>query len=992
MRKLIPAAAKTVITLCVLLLTSGVVFTQQVDPAMFNGMRWRLIGPFRAGRVSAGAIDPDPNTYYIGLPGGGVWKTTDAGQVWSPIFDAVHVASIGAIAVSPSNSKIVYVGTGEQTPGNGVYKSTDAGATWTNVGLHDTHFIGEILLDPANPDVVLVAAIGDRNSGAERGVFKSSDGGRTWAKVLFKEDAGGSASMVAALDNPKIVYATLAPAAGGRGAGAGRGPAGGGLLIYRSTDQGSTWTPIGGKGLPASTAGRQAIAIAAGTGGRRIYTNLREGLFRSDDGGDTWERWTTDPRIAGIGVIADPKNPDVLYVTQTSMYRTTDGGRTWASYVGAPSGDDFRLLWIDPRNSNRLLAGVDQGGIVSVDAGKTWSNWYTQPTAQLYHVSTDNAFPYRVYATQQDSGSVAVPSRSDFGEISFRDWYSPGAFEWGFIAVDPTDSNIAYGEGWYNAIVRFDKRTEQLSHVFVPGSKYRSAQMTPLAFSPQDPHTLYLGTQFVMKTTDEGMHWTDISPDLTVSKSRPAPAAPAPGAPAPRTAIFTFSPSTLKRGAMWIGTNNGIVQATDDGASWRDVTPPDVPPTATVNTIEAGHHDAGTAYAAVAVPADLHPYIYRTHDGGKTWQKIVNGLDDTVFVRVVREDPVRKGLLYAGTETSVYVSFDDGDNWQSLQLNLPTSSMRDLDVHGDDLIVATYGRSIWILDNLTPLRQADASIATSDVHFFKPQTAMRWRWDMNQDTPLPIETPVGQNPPDGAILDYYLKSAPAGEITLTMTDARGAIVRRYTSTAPPAPTLASNVPEYWFAPPVALPKGAGLNRFAWNLRYPNPKVLPFGYFGGFLKYVEYTLADHAIPGQTPREQPEGALVAPGEYVATLEAGGKTYRQPLAVKPDPRVRASQADLVAQEALARQIGDGLVASYDAYYQLTAHDEKSKIADAIGVANRDLARYLAMLESGDSRPAETLRAAVADTCEALVKALGEARSVPGATIPAAPACGGR
>jgi photosystem II stability/assembly factor-like uncharacterized protein len=991
MRKLIPSAAKTVITCVFLLLSSGIVFTQQVNPALFSGMRWRLIGPFRAGRVSAGAIDPDPNTYYIGTPGGGVWKTTDAGQVWSPIFDEVHVASIGAIAVSPSNSKIVYVGTGEQTPGSGVYKSTDAGATWTNVGLRDTHFIGEILVDPANPDVVLVAAIGDRNSGAERGVFKSSDGGRTWTKVLFKEDAGGSASMVAALDNPKMVYATLAPAGLGRGAGAGRG-AGGAVMIYKSTDQGSTWSPIGGKGLPVSGAGRQAIAIAAGTGGRRLYLNCRDGLHRSDDGGDTWEKWTTDPRIAGIGVIADPKNPDVLYVTQTSMYRSTDGGRTWASYVGAPSGDDFRLLWIDPRNSNRLLAGVDQGGIVSVDTGKTWSNWYTQPTAQLYHVSTDNAFPYRVYATQQDSGSVAVPSRSDFGEVSFRDWYSPGAFEWGFIAVDPTDSNIAYGEGWYNAIVRFDKRTEQLSHVFVPGSKYRSVQMTPLAFSPQDPHTLYLATQFVMKTTDAGMHWEVISPDLTESKSRPAPAVAPSGGPPLRAAIFSFSPSPVKRGMMWAGTNNGLVQVTEDGTSWREVTPPGLPAAATVGALEAGHHDAGTAYAVIAVPNDSHPYIYRTHDAGKTWQTIVAGLDESAFARVVREDPVRKGLLYAGTETSVYVSFDDGDRWQSLQLNLPTSSMRDLDVHGDDLIVGTYGRSIWILDDLTPLRQVDAQVAASEVHFFKPQTAMRWRWDMNQDTPLPIETPVGQNPPDGAIVDYYLKSAPAGEITLTIADARGAVVRRYTSTPPPAPTLPANVPEYWFAPPVALPKAAGLNRFAWNLRYPNPKVLPFGYFGGFLKYVEYTLADHAIPGQTPREQPEGALVAPGEYVATLEVNGRSYRQPITVKPDPRVRATQADLVEQEASAKQIADLLAVSYDVYYQLTAHDAKSKAADAIGVANRDLARYLAMLESGDSRPAETLRAAVAESCEALVKALGEARSVPGAAIPAAPACGGR
>jgi len=993
MRKLILTAARTLAALCVLILSSGVVFTQSMPRSLFEGMRWRLIGPFRAGRVSAGAIDPDPNTYYIGTPGGGVWKTTDAGQVWTPIFDAEHVASIGAIAVSPSNPKIIYVGTGEQTWGNGIYKSADAGATWTNVGLRDTRLVGEVLVDPGNPDVVLVAAIGDLRNQApaaemsrfnttERGVFKSTDGGRTWTKTLFKEDAGGSASMVWALDNPKIVYATLAPApaAGGRGApstGSGQAPAG--VAIYKSTDQGSTWAPIGGKGLPVSFSGRQAVAIAAGTSGRRVFTNIRDGLFRSDDGGETWERWTTDPRIAGIGVIADPKNPDVMYVTQTSMYRTTDGGRTWASYVGAPSGDDFRLLWIDPRNSSRLLAGVDQGGIVSVDAGKTWSNWYTQPTAQLYHVSTDTAFPYRVYATQQDSGSVAVPSRSDFGEIGFRDWYSPGAFEWGFIAPDPLDPAVAYGESWYNAVIRFDKRTEQLTHVFVPGSKYRSAQMTPLAFSPQDPHTLYLCTQFVMKTTDAGMHWSEASPDLTVTAKRPAPTEPAQN----RAAIFTFAPSSVKPGVMWAGTSNGIVQMTEDGKTWIDVTPPDIPANATIAMIEAGHYDAATAYAVVNVPQVLRHFIYRTHDNGKTWQAIVSGLDTSglAFTRVVREDPVRKGLLYAGTESAVYVSFDDGDNWQSLQLNLPTSSMRDLVVHGDDLIVGTYGRSIWILDDVTPLREATAATAAADVHFFKPQTAVRWRWDMNQDTPLPIETPVGQNPPDGAIFDYYLKGAPAGEISLTIADAHGAVVRRYTSTPPSAPTMPSNVPEYWFGAPVALPKAAGINRFAWNLRYPTPKVLPFGYFGGFLKYIEYTLADHAIPGQTPREQPEGALVAPGEYVATLEVGGKTFRQALTVKPDPRVRATQADLVEQEALAKRIGGGLAVSHDRYYQLKAKDEGSKTADAIGIANRDLARYLAMLESGDGRPSETLRDAVNQSCEALDKALVEAGGAAGA-----------
>lgn len=991
-------------------LSTTIASSQQVSPALFSGLKWRLIGPFRGGRVSAGAIDPDVNTYYIGTPGGGVWKTTDAGQVWVPIFDQVRVASIGAIAVSRANSMIVYVGTGEQTPGNGIYKSTDGGVTWANVGLTDTHIIGEILVDPADPDLVLVAAIGDRGSGAERGVFRSADGGRTWKKVLYKEDGGGSASLVAAPDNPEVLYAAIAASADGDcGGGGGRG----GVLLYKSLDKGSTWAPVASRGLPTSGACRQAIAIAAGTGGRRLFVNLRDGLYQSDDGGDSWRRSTTDPRIAGIGVIADPKNPDILYVTQTSMYRSMDGGRTFESLVGAPSGDDFRLLWIDPHDSKRLLAGVDQGGIISVDAGRTWSNWYNQPTAQLYHVSTNNAFPYRVYAAQQDSGTVAVPSRSDYGEISDRERYSIGGFEYGFIVADPLDPNIVYSQGWYRTVVRFDKTTGQITHVFVPGTKFRTSNMVPLAFSPHDPHTLYLGAQFVLKTSDGGMHWESISPDLTDRKVTATAANRPPVAPA----ISTLAPSTVQRGEIWAGTSNGAVHFTDDGMAWPDVTPQDTPALATVNTIEAGRHDAAAAYAAISGLNDSRPYVYRTRDKGRTWQKIVAGLDDSALVRVVREDPVRKGLLYAGTETSVYVSFDDGDHWQSLQLNLPTSSMRDLVVHGDDLVVATYGRSLWILDNVTPLREIAAETAAPDVRLFHSPAAVRVRWDMNQDTPLPIETPAGRNPPDGAIIDYYLKSTPPGEVTLTISDARGDLVRKYTSEPPPRPTLLPNVPDYWFAPPAVLSKAPGMNRFAWNLRYPTPKVLPFSYYGNVLSYVEYTLADHAIPGETPRDQPEGPYVVPGEYVAELSVGGRTYRQTLTVKPDPRVHPSQADLIDQLALVMDMIDGLAASYDAYYQLTAlrsaiaDRRKSMTANAggvsktievldgqaasimngtpgapgVGPANRDLARYFTMAESGDARPAETLRAAAGDSCQALADALGRWRQLNGERLPA-------
>ncbi len=991
-----------------ILLSTTVSLAQQMNPGLFSGLRWRLIGPFRSGRVSAvEGVPGDPNTFYIGTPGGGVWKTTDAGRVWKPIFDDVHVASIGAVAVSRSNPNVVYVGTGEETAGNGVYKSSDAGATWTQAGLQETHVIGAVAIDPANPDIVLVAAMGDRLPGPARGVFRTTDGGRTWTKVLYKDETLGAPALAMEPGNPRSVYAVLAPPRGM--------PAKDPIpsQIYKSTDEGVTWTPLAGQGLPTSAMGRIAVACAGPSG--RVFAIDRDGLFRSDDGGATWQRSTTDPRIVAGGVVGDPSNADVIYVTQTSLYRSADGGRTFTAIAGAPSGDDYRLLWVDARDGRRLLAGVDQGAQISVNGGETWGDWYNQPTGQLYHVSTDNAFPYRVYAAQQDSGTVAIPSRSDFGEISFRDWYSIGGFEFGFIVPNPSDPDTVFSAGWYHTTIRYDRRTQQIAHVFVPGTKYRTANMPPLAFSPHDPHTLYLGTQFVMQTTDQGMHWTAISPDLTA-----VPGAD-PKAPIPDTvALTTLSPSRAQRGVIWVGTSNGRMQMTsDEGATWRDVTSPDLPANSNISVIEAGRHDANAAYAAVIARDDLRPYLYRTRDQGRTWQKIVEGLDPTAFVRVVREDPVRKGLLFAGTEAQVYVSFDDGDHWQSLQLNLPTSSMRDLDVHGDDLVVATYGRSIWILDNVTPLREADGGVAASDAHFFKPPVAVRVRWDMNQDTPLPVEMPVGQNPPDGAIFDYFLKTAASKSVALTIADAQGRVVRSYSTEAPPRSTLLPNVPEYWFAPPSVLDTTPGMHRFVWNLRYPNPKVLPFSYYGNILDYVEYTLADHAVPGQTPRDQPEGPLVVPGEYTVTLAAGGARLTQPLAVRPDPRVRATQADLAAQLALAVRITDGLAASYDGYYQVDALrtelaarlkaldpkraadatkavqalDGKTKgikdgtaAAPGFGIANRDLARYLAMVESGDSKPADALQTTIDGTCDALAAAIAAWRDVNGPAVAAA------
>jgi len=1002
----------------------------QIDPSNFAALQWRLIGPFRAGRVSAGAVDPsDANTYYFGTPGGGVWKSTNAGQTWSPIFDATGMASIGALAVAASNTQTIYVGTGEETRGDGVYKSTDGGKSWTNVGLRDTHYIGSIVVSAANPDEVVVGAIGDRAPGQDRGVFRSTDGGKTWTRVLFVDDTAGCPSVVAAPDAPRILFATLYPSVGARGVGLappvvpGQPPPAPGAppftrepAVFKSTDGGATWTRLAAKGLSSPPVGRQALAVVAKSGGRIVLAGLSDGLYRSEDGGETWTRANHDPRITPVGVIADPSNADLVYVTQTALYRSTDGGRTFDAFAGAPSGDDFQLLWIDPRDSHRLLAGVDQGAVISVDAGKSWSSWYNQPTGQFYHVVTDDRFPYRVYAAQQDSGSVAVPSRSDFGEISYRDWYSPGGFEFGYLAPDPLDPDIVFAGGWYRTVVRFDRRTGQIVHVFVPGSRYRSVNNAPMFFSPQDPRALYYGTQYMMKSTDGGMTWKEVSPDLTdvPARAQTPPRPPSPSVPS----ITTFSLSYVKAGVIWAATNNGVVQMTaDGGATWKNVSPGDVPANGSFEIIEAGRHDVGTAYATLIVPQDVRPYVYRTQDSGATWQRIVDGLPDTAIARVVREDPVRKGLLFCGTESAVFVSFDAGNHWQSVQLNLPASSMRDLWIHGDDVVLGTYGRSLWILDDITPLRQFTSDAPA--VRLFEPAPAIRVRWDVNGDTPLPVEVPTAPNPPEGAILDYSLRSVPDGVMTLTIKDARGAVVRAFTSNTPQASTLLANVPEYWFAPPTMLTKNRGLNRVAWNLRYPNPKILPFGYFGGLLDFVEYTLADHAIPGRTPRDQPEGPLALPGTYTVELSADGKTDRKTLVLERDPRTRASDADLEAQFALATRITDALLVTYDSYASLRAlragvadrikaltdagvaadvtdavkaFDKKvdavqngTAAAPGVGLVNRDLARYYEMLTSGDARPAERLRAAVAETCRGLTSALASWRNLTASDLPA-------
>jgi photosystem II stability/assembly factor-like uncharacterized protein len=1008
---------KTIAIFLLALMVTSSALTQEIPPNLTQAMQWRLIGPHRGGRItSVSGVPSQTATYYVGTPGGGVWKTEDDGQVWKPIFDQEHVASIGAIAVAPSEPKIVYVGTGEQTQGNGVYKSTDAGSTWTNVGLRETHIISGIVVDPRNPDMVLVAAAGDHWSGAERGVYKTIDGGKNWKKVLFKDAETSVADLALDPDNPGILYAALWHRQDRPPDPDEKPKTEQDAAIYKSTDQGSTWSVVEGKGLPTEPMERVGVAVAPGTNGMRVYAIATQGLFRSEDGGANWQRSTTDPRIEGSGyfsrVFVDPKNADFVYVAQTSMYRSTDGGRSFEAWSGAPSGDDVHVLWINPANTKHMILGVDQGAIVSVDGGNTWSSWYNQATGQFYHVSTDRQFPYYVYAAQQDSGTAAIPSRSDYGEITYRDWAPTGGFEFSYIAPDPANPNYVYAGGWYGTVLRYDKTTGQIVHLLVRNSRYRTANMAPIAFSPQDPHTLYAAAQYVLKSNDGGFNWQEVSPDLAqkaeAEKKKPDPR---------RAVITTLALSPIKAGVIWAGTGNGIIQVTKDGKTWQNVTIAGLPDRSAVTLVEASHYDAAAAYAVISEFHELLPLIYRTRDYGQSWQLINNGLPDSGNARVVREDPVRKGLLYGGTWNGIYVSLDDGDHWQSLQLNLPTATVTDLDVHGDDLVAATYGRSLWILDDITPLRQFNKKWTQSNVYLLRPRNAVRARWDMSQDTPLPPETPAGDNPPDGAIIDYVLKSPPAGDIKLSIFDAKNHLVQEFTNVPASIDQAPANAPEYWFAPPATLSTKAGLNRFTWNLRYPAMKALLYSYYGNPLDYIEYTLSDHAVPGEFPRELQPGPFVVPGEYSLALTVDGQTYRQPLTVTLDPRVLTSQSDLVHQLDVETSVSDQMAASYDGDLQARALREaiadrqkslgndatkndptKKDAADALkalddqaadvlagkpedlglGPLNRELARLAFMIESGDARPAALLEASVEQYCQDLSKRLTQWRDL--------------
>jgi len=848
--------------------------------------------------------------------------------------------------------------------GNGVYKSIDAGKTWQHIGLDETEHIGTVWVDPRNPDIVLAAALGRTYAkNNQRGVFKSTDGGKTWRNVLHKDDITGAVDMVFAPDNSKIGYAALwehYTAPGGRAAIESAGFAG----IYKTIDSGETWAQLT-EGLPTGRLGRIGVAVAAG--GQKVFAIVAGGggfggggggggaaaggLYRSDDGGAHWSKSTQDSRIQGSGyfsrVFLDPKNSDVVYVAQTSLYRSDDGGRTFASYKGAPGGDDNHALWIDPTDSLRMIMASDQGATISMDGGKSWSSWYNQPTGQIYHLSTDNRYPYWVYGTQQDSGSVGTLSRGDYGEITFMDWDPVGGYEFGYIVPDPLNNNLVYAGGPSRGLVRIDRTNRQVATVSPSvvrvDTEFRMATNPPLGFSPQDPHILYMGAQFLLETRDGGLHWKTISPDLTKAAAVPAPAAPdtadaTPAVPARpraqeqqetiapnnRAAITTFAPSPVAAGEIWAGTNNGVIQLTrDSGATWQNVSPSGLAALSEIGMLEASHFDAATGYAAIDRHAenDFRPHFYRTHDYGKTWQETSTGIPDGCFARVVREDPGRKGLLYAGTENAAFVSFDEGDHWSSLQLNMPTTSVRDLVVHGDDLVAATYGRAFWILDDITPLRQIDRTVSSAPAFLFRPEKALRVRLDLNQDTPIPPEMPAGQNPPNGAIVDYYLASDPSQDITLAIYDSAGQLVRQYSTKAEEASKEPPpNVPDYWVGHPEPLTKNSGMNRFVWDLRYAAPPVLRH----------EYPIS--ALYQNTPG-LPLGPIVTPGTYRARLTVNGRTFEQPLVVAMDPRVDVSPDALAQQLTLERKILDLVASSFDFYKKAVAL--RQDLAKAAGSA---------------------------------------------------------
>ncbi len=968
---------------------SEISFPQSIQQSSYSGMQWRLVGPYRAGwgTVAEGIAD-QPNTFYFGGAGGGVWKTTDAGRTWQGLMQNESAAAIGALAIAPSDPKIIYAGTGQVAlrydilDGDGVFKTTDGGETWNNIGLKDTKYIGRILVDPKNPDRVIVAALGHVfGNNKERGIYLTTDGGKSWQQTLFINDTTGGVDLAYDQLHPDVIYAAMwqvrvhpwldyyIPQ---RGNGSG---------IYKSEDGGVNWTKLSGGGLPEGPLGRIGLAAGQNTNAQVVYATIdagkgQSGFYRSTDGGKNWMLMNTDGELVSSyfsRVNVDPANPSTVYVMGRSIHKSTDGGKTFTIFKGSPGGDDYHFMWINPKFPDHMITASDQGTVVSVNDGATWSSWYNQPTGQFYHLAADDRFPYRIYSAQQDNGTVEILSQGPYGVIELRDWHPVGADERDYDIPKPGNPDMVFGSGLGGSLHRFDEITRQTidvspwphsSYGAKPNTvKYRYSWITPIEFSPIGKHALYFGAQYLFRTTDDGNNWKIISPDLS-RKSKDAKNCSSlnleEAAKCGYGVIWNIAPSPVKENVIWIGTDDGLIQlTTDEGKHWKNVTPPSVPLWSRIDKISPSPFDVHSAYAAV----NLHrldrfsPLILKTTDDGKTWTKIINGLPDDEYTTVVRTDEKKKGLLFAGTNRSIYVSFNDGKNWQPLKLNFPTTLISDLLVHKGDLIAATQGRGIWILDDLSPLRQISDKVVTSPVYLFNPERAWRMRSNTNSDTPWPPETPLGQNPPDGATIDYWLKDNAQGTVKLSIYDLKGNLIRSFSSDDKPENLPANRYfNKRWLGTKSELSTQAGMHRFVWDLRYPRPKAL----------HYSYSIAAVWTAG-TP-VVPMGPLVMPGKYKIVLTVGGKNYDRILEVKLDPRIKISESALKKQLELALNIVASLnksVSLFNEVEQLLKNENEklsaaekdtlSKLKDKIANVSGALSGLASSVQTADASPTQ-------------------------------------
>ncbi len=933
--------------------------------------QWRLVGPFRGGWGEMVVGIPErPDSFMFGAAGGGVWRSDNAGHTWTPLFDHGPTAPIGAIAIAPSNPDVVYIGSGQPEPrydvqsGEGVFGSRDGGKTWRDLGLKDTRHIGKVWIDPANPDVLLVAAVGDFfKASPERGVYRSTDGGASWAHTLKVDDETGAVDIATDPIDPKIVFAATWTARQYPWQSYFTPVAGAGSAVWRSGDGGVTWTKLGGEGWPAGPLGRISLATTRKDGALRIYAVVSSdkagGLYRSDDGGGHWQRVNDEQAFTSYyasRVTVDPRDPDVVWLVGQSIRRCTDGGKTCEIVRGAPGGDDYHFVWINPAQPDHIATASDQGVVVSVDDGKTYSGWFNQPTAQFYHLATDDRFPYRIYSGQQDSGTVRIASRSDDGAIGERDWRPVGGEERDYDIPDPRDPDIVYSSGLGGGITRWDAKTHQRANVTpFPMPNYGQRQtstehhfvwVTPMTITRTEPTTIYLGGEVVFASTDGGASWKTISPDLT---GKVAGAQRCDGDPAVTDArpcgyggIWSLTPSPRHAGELWVGTDSGLVQVTrDNGATWTNVTPPAVPEWAKIATIDVSPLEDGVAYIAVdnQRQGDLSPHAYATRDYGKTWRSISGDLPGGHFVSVVRADTERRGLIFAGTDVGAFASWDDGGHWQSIQGGLPTAWVRDLLVKGDDLIAGTQGRSIWVMGDLALLRQSDA--ATGPIHLFRPADTVRVRANTNNDTPVPPEEPVGQNPPDGAVIDYALAQSSRGPVTIEIRDASGALVQRLSSEPADGPVAERYFAKAWLQPAEPLSRTAGLNHAVWNLHWTRPPVLA---------------ADYAIAtayGRGVTLSPQGPLALPGVYTVTLRVDGRSQTTRLTLTPDPRAPIDTDALRASLDLSRTIADNLGVARRGYGEMAVVHTQ---ALALGTpADPALAAAVAVLVKHSAPPSD-------------------------------------